>query len=807
MPDKTRRATALAFLTAFVTLFAQVLVHRMVSAKLQNNYAFLVISLTMLGFAGSGALLTRRREQWRARADEIHFLGAAFFGLTLIGASVAFYHAPDFTELVSESDPRTQFLIRLVRCLPLALLYALPFAFSGVILGSLLSDPELPSRRIYSFDLVGSALGAFGVIPAITYLGVERSAVAAGALLLTGGGLLAPPRRFLHRALGAASALVLLAAAFLPGRAFTMRYGAASILGLTERPGSGHVLEHVVWDPVARVEVSTMKPPTSTEGMLWPSLVGPNPQFLTHFKRIFTQNNNAFTYAIEYDGHPETLRGIDETIYAAAYQAGTVPHPRALVIGVGGGFDVMTALYFGAAEITGVEVNRAMLGLPRGRYRDYFGAWAEDPRVHLVHDEGRHFLSASPERYDVLQLSGVDSASGTPAAAHVFSENYLYTAEALDLYLSRLSPDGIMNMMRLEYEPPREMLRALVTAVAALRRSGAEEPSRHIVMVAARNGLFAAMLVKKSPFRNDEVARLQRWADASPFFTVAAAPGLDVQPDNYYQAFLRLRDAKREQVFTHHYPFDIRPVTDDRPFFFKYSYWSHLFPKVPTVATSVPVMEYSFLVLLGLTTAAAFAFIYLPLHGLVRVTTDRMAARFGLYFAGIGLGYLGLEMALLQKLGLFLGHPNYALSVVLAALLFATGLGSLLSHQLLVQMRHLRFIGYALALTVLAEHFLLSGPLASLVTLPLAARVLVVSLLLLPVGMALGVYFPTGLERLKAVRPELAPWAWGLNGIFSVIAPILAVGISITWGITLLLVSSLLLYLAVGWIMPPADAA
>jgi spermidine synthase len=155
---------------------------------------------------------------------------------------------------------------------------------------------------------------------------------------------------------------------------------------------------------------------------------------------VVTQNNNAFTYAPEYDGDPAALRGLEETVYAAAYPASSVPKPRVLVVGVGGGMDVLTALRFDAASVTGVEVNGATLEILRRTYRGHFRGWVDDPRVRLVHEEGRHLLASQPDLYDVIQLSGVDSVSGTPGAAHVFSESYLYTAEALDLYLSRLAP-------------------------------------------------------------------------------------------------------------------------------------------------------------------------------------------------------------------------------------------------------------------------------------------------------------------------------------------------------------------------------
>jgi spermidine synthase len=155
---------------------------------------------------------------------------------------------------------------------------------------------------------------------------------------------------------------------------------------------------------------------------------------------VLTQNNYAYTYAVDYDGMRESLAGIEETIYAAAYQAGGTPAPRVLVIGVGGGFDILTALYFHADRVTGAEINGATVGILTRSYRDYFRPWVEDPRVRLVHAEGRHFLATEPGAFDVIQLSGVDSYSGTPGAAHVFSENYLYTGQAVDLYWSNPLP-------------------------------------------------------------------------------------------------------------------------------------------------------------------------------------------------------------------------------------------------------------------------------------------------------------------------------------------------------------------------------
>lgn len=802
------RAGLIAFLVACVTLAVQVLVHRMVAVKLVNNFVFLVISLTMLGFAVSGVVLTRWQDALQDRRDDVIAAAGALFALTLLAAAAAFYHAPspDQLSMVRWATSRQGFMAAFLLCVPLAFLYAVPFVFCGLILGLLLSAEDLPVRRIYALDLLGSATGAFAVIPMIGAMGVERAALASGLVMVAGTTGLARPRSARARGLALLAAAAVGLAALAERQVFDMRYPSNSVLGQAQDPASGFVLEHVAWDPVARIEVSRI--PTPDPGTVpWPYLVGDDPAFLARFKRILTQNNTAFTYAVEYDGTRASLAGIERTLYAAAYPALSVPRPRVLVIGVGGGFDVLTALYFDAAEVTGVEVNRATVDVLTRTYRDYFAPWVADPRVRLVHAEGRHFLASTARGFDVIQLSGVDTAAGTPAAAHVFSENYIYSAEAFDLYLSRLSPSGILNMMRQEYRPPREMLRALTTAVGALRRAGVAHPAAHVAMVTARDGLFSALLLKRSPFAEDELQRLRAWAGGSPFFEVSAAPGANAPPRNVYQAFLGLDDPGREAAFLALYPFDVRPADDDRPFFFKYSYWWHVLSRQPVVRDSVPVMELSLLMLLGLVSLAAVFCIAVPLRHLTRKGARAPGARrFAVFFACIGLGYLAIEMALLQKFGLFLGHPNYALSVVLAALLLATGLGSLFSARILRAAGSVRVLALALAAVVVLEQALALRRLPDLIGLAFPLRVLVVSGLVAPIGVLLGTFFPTALDRLKGEASPFAPWAWGINGIFSVVAPLLSVGVSMTWGINALLLGALPFYLVAGLVLREPQA-
>lgn len=793
------RAPAFAFVTAFVTLAFQILAHRMVSAKFVNNYAFLVISLTMLGFAAAGALLGRFRKAFLDSRNDVMCISAAAFVLTSVGAAWALYRSAN--EPGWAGSPAA-FVAAFFQCIPFALAFALPFACCGLILGLLLSAPEYPVGRVYFADLLGSACGAVAVVPAISGWGVETSMLVAAALLVATAPLLFPPRARSSQAMVVLALAALAAAPLWKERLLRLRYPEGSPLAATQRPGSGHVLEYVAWDPLARIEVSRVPEPDYLSTP-WPSLFGPSKELRAGMRLLITQNNNAWTYAVKYDGSPASVRGIEDTLYAAAYRARAPGHPRVAIVGVGGGFDVVTALSFEASQVVGVEVNAATYDVVTRVYAEHCRPWRQDPRVRIVQDEGRHFLSTTPEAFDVIQLSGVDSASGTPGAAHIFSENYLYTTEAFDLYLSRLAEDGVLNVMRNEFDPPREMLRALVTALSVLRKRGVPDPASHIVTLTDVKGSFTALLVRRRAFTPEEVGGLAAWASGERPFRVSAAPDRNARGENLYQRLLALANPAQEAAFARLYPFDVSPATDDRPFFFKYSRPGHLFSREPLIRANVPVMEWSLVLLLGLQALAGVAFVLLPLRQL-RSSEKRppQLLRLGLYFTGIGVGYMMVEIALLQQFALFLGHPNYSLSVVLASLLFATGLGAWFSRIALDRALPPRFIAYALAGVVLLEYLVMIPWLPAWIGLPLAARAGVVAVLCAPLGLLMGIFFPVGLDWVKVHASGYAPWAWSLNGFASVLAPLLAIGIAMNWGTSALLLSALPVYLLAAMAFP-----
>ena len=353
------RAGTLAFLAAAATLFFQVLAHRIVSAKLLNNYAFVVISLTMLGFAMAGVALSFLREHALSHLRDTAVVCASGFAVFALLATAALNGAETAAPYGLST---TAFALAFLRWLPFALLFAVPFAFLGFLLGALLASPDLLTRRVYFLDLLGSAVGAFLVLPVLSALGVESALLllAAGLLLFTSA-LARPTSGLTWVVLGLAGAAVL-GGFVLKDRIFAIHYPDGSILAQTRDPRTGVVLEHVAWDPLARIEVSRIPPPNPSDPLFLP-LLGTNRDFISRFSLMLTQNNYAYTFAVRYDGNPASLQGIEETLYAAAYPPLSVEKPRVIAIGVGGGFDILTALRFGASDITGVEVNGAILGV------------------------------------------------------------------------------------------------------------------------------------------------------------------------------------------------------------------------------------------------------------------------------------------------------------------------------------------------------------------------------------------------------------------------------------------------------------
>jgi hypothetical protein len=481
------------------------------------------------------------------------------------------------------------------------------------------------------------------------------------------------------------------------------------------------------------------------------------------------------------------------------------PRPEeALVIGVGGGVDIVAARAMGARHITGVEINQATVDLVQGPYRNVV-KWPDWDGVSLNCAEGRHFVKSTNQRYDTIVMNGIDTFSALSSGAYVLSENHLYTVEAFEDYLHCLKPGGAMSISRWLFKQPRESLRLTNLYLNAAKRAGVADPAKSILHVAYPGPgphdafRWCTTIIKKEPFTPEQVRAVLDVVRAQPDMAMITIP--DVFPKEEQAALeaefyahdaeymkpartafhrlIRSRNAAERAAFEDEYCYNIAPVYDDRPFFFEYH-------KIFESATGEDanrfdlrgtMVHYTLFFLLAVTTVAAFLAMVVPLYRFEREGL-RVRGVWSLlgFFSSLGVGFMFVELGLTQRLNIYLGHPMYSLSVVLAGLLLSTGVGSFLSDRAGLSAGRALAVGMVgTALAVLAWLFVMNRVIPATLAQPQAVRLAITLASIMPVGLLMGIPFATGLRSLHGAQSRFVPWVWGINGLTSVMASVLAI--------------------------------
>jgi len=459
----------------------------------------------------------------------------------------------------------------------------------------------------------------------------------------------------------------------------------------------------------------------------------------------------------------------------------------------------LRAVANGSSSVTGIEINPIIATtIMRGRYADYAQHLYDRPDVHIHVNDGRSYLRSTPQHFDVVQMTLVDTWASTAAGAFALSENNLYTVEAFREYFDHLNPDGIIAITRWEFREPREALRVVSVAMEALHELGVENPARNFIVASQgsldEDGIPVVVLAKKSAFTPDEEAAVNahfvRYSELEPLY-LPSEPG-----DN---PFSRLIASNDPYAFARSYAYNVAPVTDNAPFFFFTLKAGQVLGEKGLrhgIDWKVNLGVLVLLAVLVISCIAVLAFLVLPLA--LRRGSSRQSPAPLLYFVAVGLGYILVEIAFIQRFVLFLGHPTYALTVVIFLLLLSSGAGSLLSRVWLprAEMGWLPLLLVVVTLTIYV--FLLPSRLAALVGMSIEYRLLVSGVLLIPLGFIMGMPFPTGLRALAASpAPEFpagdgasdnaVEWAWAMNAAASVLGSVLAMVVAIQFGLTITL--------------------
>ncbi len=760
----------LLFSTSLAILVTEVFYTRLFSVLFWHNTAFAILSFALLGIGVSGlavyllpGVFTRERAH-----GQMGWL-TPVFALSLLASHVLILVLARLP-----TGPGQPFWISLGSLTLVIVAALLPFLLGGLILSVAFTHFTDQISRLYFWDLAGAAVGAALALPAISVLNGPPLVPVLGAAVCVVGTACAFAAR--QRGAAAASALVGLLLAGAP-----WALGDAMRVTFSKGRPEAHVhLER--WDPVARVTV---------EGDLW-----------------FKLDGAVVTPILAFDGDVGKVGYLRHNVLQLAYRLRR--YPSILIIGPGGGSDALAALAFGNTAITAVEVNRSIVALMRrGALREYSGRLYERPEIRLRIADGRGFVAALPERVDLIQATFVDTYAAAATGSQTLSENYLYTVEAMHDFLGHLAPDGILSMSRWGgvTNGPYETYRLVAMAAQALRARGARDPGAHVVVVLGptaddlvlgagyqhRSGdmdSMATTLVKNTPFLDSEIEALERISRESRFRPLWL--GGRGEPDPVLAEVFRREDAARFHAeYYERHGMDISPVSDDRPFFFDmvrpqdFPRLKDRFPWRTDVTYAVKYIGVAVLYqVLGAMAGLVGSLLGVPLLfrlGALRQLSGTLPV-LG-YFVCLGLGYIGIEIGLIQRFSLFLGHPVYALVVVLGAMLLISGAGSLQTQRIAAGAAPAalrRVGGLLLVLGVYAP--VLPWVVRELMGQPLPLKVAITVALIAPPAYLMGMLFPLGLKAAARTGASLVPWLWGANSGCSVLGAVLSLFLAMSWG-------------------------
>ncbi len=773
----------------------EILLMRFFSIAQWHHFAYMVIGLALLGFGVSGTFLVFARERLSARFVPAFATFAGLFGVTVVGATSAAQLVP-FNALEVVWDP-WQFAYLFV----IYLLLTVPFFCAATSIGLTLYVLRSGTAQVYRADLMGAGLGAAAIVAVMFLLPIDRClAVLGGVGLVAAGSALASERRTRRPAalciVGAAAAM-----AFLPDEPLMPRLNPYKALGQALTVPGAEIVSEVSGPLGLLTAVRNDEVPLRHAPGLSLNANADIPEQLA----VYT-DGDAPTAVTRHDGALSSSAYLDWRTAALPYHL--VAEPRVLVLGTGGGDEVLMALHHRARSVDAIELNPQMARLVGRDHAEFGGRIFERPHVSLHVGEGRSFAATTDEVYDLIQISLLDPFSAAASGLHALNESTLYTVEAFETFLGRLTPDGVLAVTRWMRLPPRGSLKLAATALAALERTGASRPRDHIAAVRAWNAV--TLVVAKRPLTQDRISMARTFANVRSF-DLAYLPGIAADETNrfnvigtptVYQGIDALAGSGAAE-FVESYPFDIAPATDDRPYFFHFFKW-RLLPELLKMRTAggIPFIEWGYVILLATLVQALLASAALILLPLTVLRGGAPSESRGLFwstaacFGAIGLAFLFIEISFMQRFVLLLGHPLYAVVVILTGFLLFAGLGSGWSAKLRRRTPE-RAVSWAVAGIVgLALLYLAFLPAVFEVLRPLpeVAKVAVSLALIAPLAFAMGMPFPLALHRLGEASPGLVPWAWGINGCASVVSAVLAALIAIDWGFDAVILAACGLY-------------
>ena len=756
----------------------EILLTRIFSVTMWYHFAFMAISVAMFGMT-VGALIVYLCPHYFV-SDKVHkhlSLSSFYFSIAIVFSSLTHLVVPIVFKLSFMGIYSMIFTYTVI---------SIPFIFSGICVCLVLTKFPGHVSGLYATDLAGAALGCIMLLYTLDIF--DGPTVVLIVSIIAGIGsiffaLQTVPRKLIQFVSGWTGLLILFTAYNA-----VMAIQQTPIIRLIWVKGilegkEDYIPIYEKWNSYSRIAVyGDPTKPVKPFGWGLSSAYTSDRKILELFMNI---DANAGTPITGYHGKLENLEYLKYDITNIAHYI--KQDAKVLVVGTGGGRDILSALLFDQKSVTGVEINNDIIQAVNREFADFSGHLDRDPKVRFVNDEARSYIARSREKFDIIQVSLIDTWAATAAGAFVLTENSLYTAEAWNIFLNHLTPNGVLSFSRWYFHNiPDEVYRLTSLASASLIQQGIKDPRQHIIIVKYLGDKIkgvGTMLVSKEPFSNADLDTVEEVVDKMKFELVLTPRfALD-------STFVTLASGKDLYQFTAHFPINIAPPTDDSPFFFNMVRLKNIFHEELTSMgameiniKAVAVLGALLFIVIGLTTIC----IIVPLL----LTTDKSllkgAFALTLFFACIGFGFMFVEISQMQRLIIFLGHPVYGLSVVLFGLLIFSGLGSYLTqkiynlHTKSSALLPLFFIPCALFIIGIITPSMIKLFQSSVTPL----RIFVATALLFPIGIFMGMAFPLGMKLASNRSTALTPWLWGINGATSVCASVLAIVIALNSSIT-----------------------
>ncbi|EKE13970.1 MAG: Spermidine synthase-like protein [uncultured bacterium] len=774
------------FFIALATLMLEILLLRIFSVTMWYHFAFMAISIALFGMS-VGAVFVYFKSSNLNQKQLNHQLSASafFFSLTTVISFIVYSLIPFSQPTFVGADTYNFTILTLIY-----LLISIPFIFSGICISLALTKLSLPIGKLYAADLIGSAAGSILIILVLNIMS-GPTAIFAVACLASLASIFFNNTSELKNLKRAAAFLCLLflllsiTNVFLTNKQFDI-FRLSWIKGFAE---DKQLYEK--WNSFSRITVEGNKNELEIP-------------FGWGMSAVYPQNKKINQLWLHIDSTAGTtitgFSGDLNKIDFLKYDIVNLVHylrkdAEVLVVGSGGGRDILSALAFNQKSVLGVEVNNNIIKVVNEKYGDFSGHLDQYPQVRFINDEARSFMSRSKNNYDIIQVSLIDSWAATAAGAFVLTENSLYTIEAWDTFLQHLKPNGILTFSRwYSTNKPAEIYRLTSLASQSLKNIGILNPRGHIIIArrmreqsqeTTPDGI-GTILVSREPFSESDIEQT-KYIAKQMLFEIVLSP-----KSTNDETLAALTGSQDTTDFINNYPLDISAPTDNNPFFFqmlrlKDSLRLKFLGQNDKNMNSMNIEAVTVIgILLIITFLLSLFFIIIPLFIKTLKTRITKFFPFLIYFSSIGLGFMLIEISQMQRLIIMLGHPIYGLSVLLFSLLLSSGIGSYVAQRIkdinIFKSAIRRVILIILVLTIFG--FLTPYAIKYFATASTAIHILLAVTILFPIGFFMGMVFPLGIRLANLKLPNLTPLLWGINGATSVFASVLAVGLSLSFGIS-----------------------